>query len=287
LQYKGLVQLPDLSLFWLRVAAALYSVGLADALIRLLRRHSPLFPYAFAAFAAGALFHFVALVELSVAQRHLAANNFFETASLCALLLAAVYLLIHWRLRFELLSVFVFPLVFVLTFIGARGAPGPGWADPRVRNVWLLTHILLVLAGYTALLLAAGGAVFYLLGERRLKRKASPGPALFGLVAADQLPPLETLDTFITRAMSVGCVAITLAVVAASSYAFIETGTRWISKPEIVVSLITWFFYLLMVFLRLSAGWRGRKAALLTLTVLGFAAVTWAAHVGLRPLLER
>jgi ABC-type transport system involved in cytochrome c biogenesis permease subunit len=85
--------------------------------------------------------------------------------------------------------------------------------------------------------------------------------------------------------MSVGCVAITLAVVAASSYAFMESGTRWISEPKIIVSLATWFFYLLMVFLRLSAGWRGRKAAILALIVLAFAALTWAAHVGLRPLL--
>jgi ABC-type uncharacterized transport system permease subunit len=275
----------EMSLFWLRTAAVLYAAGLADAMLRLLRRHSPFFPYALSAFAAGALFHFVALVESSVAQRHLAANNFFETASLWAFLTAVVYLVIHWRLRFEVLSVFVFPLVFILTFISALRAPGGGWDDPRVRNAWLLTHILLVLIGYAGLLLASGGAVFYLLGERRLKRRNPAAPAFFGLVTPDQLPPLETLDTLITRAMSVGCVAITLAVVAASSYAFMESGTRWISEPKIIVSLATWFFYLLMVFLRLSAGWRGRKAAILALIVLAFAALTWAAHVGLRPLL--
>jgi hypothetical protein len=37
-----------------------------------------------------------------------------------------------------------------------------------------------------------------------------------------------------------------------------------------------------MVFLRTSAGWRGRKAAVMSLAVLGFSALTWAAHVGLK-----
>ena len=41
-----------------------------------------------------------------------------------------------------------------------------------------------------------------------------------------------------------------------------------------------------MIFLRASAGWRGRKAAVMALVVLGCAALTWAAHVGLRPTLD-
>jgi hypothetical protein len=36
-----------------------------------------------------------------------------------------------------------------------------------------------------------------------------------------------------------------------------------------------------MVFLRMSAGWRGRKAAVMALSVVGFSVLTWAAHAGL------
>lgn len=278
--------LPEMSLFWLRLAVAFYAAGLVDSILTLLRRQTGLFRIALPLFQIGAVLHFVSIVEHSVALRHLAANNFFETASLCALLFALVFLFIHWRYEFDGLSVFVFPLVFLMTLIGSMGTPVSGWADPRVRDAWLLAHILLVLIGYAGLVISAGAAVFYLLQERRLKRKQPRSP-LWPAFAADRLPPLETLDTLITRSMSVGFVAITLAVVAGSTWAFIESGTRWISEAKIAVSLITWGFYLLMVFLRLSAGWRGRKAAVLALTVVGFAALTWAAHVGLRPLLER
>jgi len=42
-----------------------------------------------------------------------------------------------------------------------------------------------------------------------------------------------------------------------------------------------------MVFLRVSAGWRGRKAAFMAIAVVGCSALTWAAHAGLRNLLVR
>ncbi len=280
--------MPETSVIWLRLAVALYALGLLQSILSVLRRGTRLFPFAQAAFRLGVVFHFVSVVERSMALRHLAVNDFFETASLCALLVALVYLFVGWRYHFSGLSLMIFPLVALLSLMGAMGTPISAWSDQRVRNAWLLTHILLVLAGYAGLLLSAGASVFYLIQERRLKRRHAPSDlALLSFLGSDRLPPLETLDNLITHSLSIGFVAITLAVVAGSSWAFIELGTRWISQAKIVVSLVTWGFYLLMVFLRISSGWRGRKAAYLSLTGLAFAAFTWAAHVGLRPLLEK
>jgi ABC-type uncharacterized transport system permease subunit len=275
-----------MSIVWLRLAALLYGAGLLQAIASILRRGSRAFPFALGAFQVAVVLHAVAFVEHSVALRHLAANNFYETASLAALIFAVVYLFIEWRYHFASLSIFVFPLVSLLTLTAAMGTPLASWSDSRVRGAWLITHILLVLVGFAGLLLSAAAALFYLLQERRLKRRNSSGDFL-NLVTPDRLPPLETLDSLITRSMSVGFVAMTLAVVAGSGWASIEYGVRWVSEAKIIVSFVTWGFYLLMVFLRLSAGWRGRKAAVLSLTVLGFAVLTWAAHVGLRPLLEK
>ena len=276
-----------MSTVWLRLAAVLYGAGLLQAILTILRRGTRTFPFALGAFQVAVVLHAVAFVERSVTLRHLAANNFFETASLAALIFAVVYLFIEWRYHFASLSIFVFPLVSLLTLTAAMGTPLASWTDPRVRGAWLITHILLVLVGFAGLLLSAAAALFYLLQERRLKRKHSAGGDFLNLVTPERLPPLETLDSLITRSMSVGFVAMTLAVVAGSGWASIEYGVRWVSEAKIIVSFITWGFYLLMVFLRLSAGWRGRKAAVLSLTVLGFAVLTWAAHVGLRPLLEK
>ena len=87
-------------------------------------------------------------------------------------------------------------------------------------------HVVLVLVGYAALLFTAVAAVLYLMQERELKRKK---PRSF----YHRLPPLGTLDDLITSFMGLGFVLITLAVIAGSTWAFVELGTRWIADPKI------------------------------------------------------
>jgi ABC-type uncharacterized transport system permease subunit len=50
---------------------------------------------------------------------------------------------------------------------------------------------------------------------------------------------------------------------------------------SIQIAVITWVLLLITMFLRTSAGWRGRKAAVMALAVLGCSAVTWVAHAQL------
>lgn len=265
---------------WLRVAAVLYSVGLLHAIVTVLSRRARLFRPALAACCVGAVLHMVSLVEDGLAFQQFPAHDFYESASLCAFLIVLGFLLVYWRYQFESLSVFLFPLAFVLTLVGSLGSPISTWTNPTVRDAWLLVHVTLVLLGYAALLLMAAASLAYLIQERHLKSKK---PRVF----FDRLPPLGTLDELISRSMAIGFVLITLAVIAGSTWAFIESGTRWIREPKIAISLVTWGFYLAMVFLRVSAGWRGRKAAFMAITVLGCSALTWAAHAGLRDLLVK
>lgn len=270
----------ETSTMWLRVAAALYAVGLVHAIAVLVRRYAGLFRPALAAFTVGAVLHMVSIVEEAFYTGHFPLNSFYESVSLCAFLIAVVFLFVYWRYEFETLSVFLFPLVFVMTLLGALGNPVATWTSRTVRDAWLTVHVALVLLGYAALLVMTAASIAYLIQERHLKSKR---PAAW----FDRLPPLGTLDELISKSMAFGFVLITLAVVAGSTWAFIESGTRWIREPKIVISLVTWAFYLAMVFLRVNAGWRGRKAALLAIAVVGCSALTWAAHSGLRSLLVK
>jgi len=269
-----------MGLFWLRLATLLYGVGLLHVMAVLLRGKSGFLKPALFAFLVAAVLHFVAIVELSVAIGHLPVDNFFHSATVCAFLIAVLFLFVYWRYDAASLSVCIFPLVFVMTQVGAMGTPMLSWPSSNLRNAWLLLHVIMVLLGYAALLLTAVASIFYLIQERQLKRKRS-------LALFKRLPPLGTLDNLITNAMSFGFVFITLGVIAGSTWAFIESGTGWISDPRIALAFITWGFYLAMVFLRATAGWRGRKAAMMAVAVLCCSALTWAAHVGLSSLLAK
>jgi ABC-type uncharacterized transport system permease subunit len=270
----------EMSIVWLRVATGLYSIGLLHAILTVLRKRSGLFNVAMGAFYVGVVLHFVGIVQLGVATGTLPLNNVNETMSACGLLIALGYIFVYWRYQFASISVCVFPLVFLMTQVGSMEFPVEGWSDPRVRSASLLLHILLVLLGYAGLALTAIASIFYLIRERQLKKKTTS--RLF-----DRLPPLGTLDNLITVSMGFGFVFITLGVIVGSTWAFIEFGTAWIGQAKIAISLVTWFFYLAMIFLRMTAGWRGRKAAVMALCVLGFSVLTWAAHARLQDTLVR
>ncbi|MBV9508201.1 MAG: cytochrome c biogenesis protein CcsA [Acidobacteriia bacterium] len=269
-----------MSVMWLRVAAALYSVGLLHAILMLVRRREQVFRVALGAFSLGAVFHFVSIAEEGIAANRCPISNFYETLSMCAFLVAILYLFVQWRYKMASLSAFIFPLVFVGSLVATLGNPVSTWSSSAVRNTWLTVHIVLVLLGIAALVVTAVASLLYLAQERELKAKK---PRKFYY----RLPALGTLDDLISKSMAVGFVLITLAVIAGSTWAFIEMRTAWIGDPKIAISFFTWGIYMAMVFLRTTAGWRGRKAAIMTVTVLGFSMITWAAHARLGALLLR
>ena len=120
----------EMSVIWLRVAAALYSVGLLHAILTLIRKRENLFRVALGAFSIGAVLHFVSIIEEGLLQNRCPIANFYETLSMCAFLVTLVFLFVYWRYKLESLSVFVFPLVFVMTLVATMGNPGERLDQP-------------------------------------------------------------------------------------------------------------------------------------------------------------
>jgi ABC-type uncharacterized transport system permease subunit len=127
-------------------------------------------------------------------------------------------------------------------------------------------HILLATVGVATFALAAVLAVVYLLQERRLKRKK------FDQVMKTDTAPLDTLDRLAAACVSFGFPVFTLTIV---------TGAAWIAKlgllrtgqavrPEYLLTVIAWAALGGLLVARVVSGWRGRRAALLT--VAGFSA---------------
>ena len=247
-------------------------------MLALLRKRNGLYPIARATFRIGVVLHGVAIVDLGLAARGIPVENFFQVLSLCAFLIAVLFLIVEWRYQFTSTAVAHFPLVFVMTLVAALERPVATLTDVRVRETWLAVHILLIIAGYAALLITTAASIAYLVQERRLKSKK-------GGRLLEKLPPLATLDNLISGSLGVAFVLITLGVIFVVTWAFMYSGTGWIRDPRITVSFVTWALLLATIYLRTTAGWRGRKAAVMAVVVVGCCVVTWAAHTGLRPAL--
>jgi ABC-type transport system involved in cytochrome c biogenesis permease subunit len=266
--------LPNSGIFWLRVAACFYAVGLLHSMLVLLRKRGGMYTAARATFRIAAILHGVAIVDLGRAAAHIPVENFYQTLSLCAFLIAVLFLAVESKYQFASTAVALFPLVFLMVLVSATERPVAPFGNLEVRDAWLATHIVLVIAGYASLLLTSVAAVCYLIQERRLKSKK-------GGRLLEKLPPLATLDNLISGSLGVAFVLITLGMVLVITWEFIYEGSNsWIGNPRVTVSLVTWALLLATTYLRATAGWRGRKAAVMSLVVLGCSAITWAAHTG-------
>ena len=94
----------EMSVIWLRVAAALYSLGLLHSILTLTQRRDNLFRYALGAARAGVLLHLVSVIEEGLITGRCPIANFYETLSMCALIVMSLFLVVHWRYKIESLQ---------------------------------------------------------------------------------------------------------------------------------------------------------------------------------------
>jgi ABC-type uncharacterized transport system permease subunit len=257
-------------ILWLRVALGCYAMGLLYAVLALARRGFSLNRIAMPAMSLGMVFHVVSLIEAVLLSGQLALTSAHNAESLLALLIMAGFMIVYLVYHTTSPGIVIFPLVFVLTFITATGQQPFLLPSPAVRSSWLLAHIALIFTGYAALFLSFGASVLYLLQERSLKSKKA------GIMT--RLPALEVIDEIGYRALMLGFPFMTLGLIAGMVIAQATYGRVNFVDPKILLSILMWAVYLVLLYTRWSAGWRGRRAAYLATGALASAIVAWAAN---------
>jgi len=260
-----------MSLVWLRVALLCYTVGLLYALVALTRTSEILSKIALHAAYLGMVLHLVSLVEAVHQTGQLSLASVHNSESLLGFLIMVVFMLVYLVYKTTSTGIVVFPLVFLLTFIAATGQQPLVFNSTAVQHGWLAAHIITIFTGYAALFVSFGASLLYLLQERALKAKSTRG--LFS-----RLPALQVIDDIGYRSLMLGFPFMTLGlifgtIVAQSAYHRVD-----FSDPKILLSVLMWAVYLVMVFTRLTAGWRGRRAAWLASAAFAAAVVAWVAN---------
>jgi HemX protein len=258
-------------IIWLRVALALYALGLVYVLVALTRTRELLNRLALHAAYLGMVFHFVAIVEAVRQSGQLSLASLSVAASVLGFLIMVVFLIAYMVYQTTSPGIVVFPLVFLLTFLGAMRQEPFVLASSSARQGWLIAHISLIFAGYAALVLSFSASLIYLLQERALKSKR-PG----GLLS--RLPSLQVTDEIGFRSLLIGFPFMTAGLVAGMVIAQANFGRVDFRDAKIFLSLLTWAVYLVLLYTRWSAGWRGRRAAYLAAGAFAMAIVAWAAN---------
>jgi ABC-type uncharacterized transport system permease subunit len=262
-----------LPLFWLRVALSLYGVGLLYALVSFWGGRKVLTRITLPAVGLAMVFHFVSIVENAMFSGTWAPTTMHGLESLLAFVLMGFFFAVYARYKATSPGIAVFPLVFWLTFSASSYAePTEPIAPLFVSLQWIYVHVALILIGYSALFFSFVASILYLIQERNLKSKA--GMAGFW----SRLPALETIDEIGFKCLSWGFPFMTLGLIAGSILAEARYGSHYFADPKILLSGLMWVIYMVLLYTRWSAGWRGRRAAYLATFAFGAAVLAWAAN---------
>ncbi len=249
----------------LQLAAALYlasglagAVSLSIAGVRTGR-------VALALLGTAALAHAASFIALHGVEPVPRLTDLPQAVSFMALMGVIAFGVFARRGRLAGLTVLLGPLAFLAAFFAALHAPDP---DVDVMaGAWPHAHVLLAGSGLALLAVAAAAGGFYLVENRRLKRKLiHAGPRA--------LPSLETLDRINAAALAVGFPLLTLGVLTGMMWVQGARGAWFTGSAHEAWNGIAWLIYAALVAARFAAQQGARDAA--ASAVAGFAFLLFA-----------
>ena len=261
-------------LFWLRIALTLYGVGLLYAILSLWGGRQVLTRIMLPAVGLGAVFHLVAITEYAMLGDVWTTAFPHQVESLLSFVLMAFFFVVYLRYKTSSPGIAVFPVVFILMVSASSPAAQSNSPSPFATPGWIFMHVVLILVGYSALFFSFFASILYLIQERNLKAVSAGGGFW------SKLPALATIDEIGYKCLVVGFPFMTLGLVAGSILAEARYGASYFKDPKIVLSILMWAVYMVLLYTRWSAGWRGRRAAYLAAFAFGAAMLAWSANNG-------
>jgi cytochrome c-type biogenesis protein CcsB len=207
---------------------------------------------------AGCILHQLAILHRYVAYGHFQITNMHDALSFCGLAIVSIYLVVENRYKVTALGSFVTPVAFLMMLGSSALAQDLAPLDPTLQNIWIYIHTMLAFGSYALFTVSGGVAVMYLLLSHLLKTK------YLGQIV-QKLPSLEKLDDIGQRCLNLGFPMLTITLIIGSLVATQRWGSYWSWEPKQVWSLVIWSVYALLLNGRLVLGWRGKRAALLSL----------------------
>jgi cytochrome c-type biogenesis protein CcsB len=234
--------------------------------------------------------HFVALLGRGMAAdpHRVPWGNMYEFSSMVSLVAVTVFLALLTRQKVRFLGAFVMaPVVLYLGLAGTVLYANAGPLVPALNSYWIKIHVVAAITASGAFMVSGVATVLYLLKERWERRNPQvslgPGAAAAVEVGAPPeqltppeqrglmawLPASEVLDRLAYRVVAFAFPVWTFAIMAGAIWAEQAWSRYWGWDPKETWSFITWLAYAAYLHARATAGWRGRRAAVLSLIGFG------------------
>jgi len=243
--------------FWFYLAGFLLFIGFYGL------KKEQLSEIAFWSFALGFVSHTIAIFLRWRLAGHDPWSNMYEYLSVTTWSSVLAMMIIIKKFKKPVLGVCLAPVSFLL--MGLSSLLPKNVEDqlvPALQSIWLTIHVSLSILGEGAFAIAFGVSIMYLV-RSRMEAVSDKNPGTI------RLPDLDFLDEINYKAISIGYPLFTVgALIAGAIWASKAWGAYWSWDPKEVTALITWIFYTIYLHARFQRGWKGNKAAVMS--ILGF-----------------
>ncbi|MGZ8429870.1 MAG: c-type cytochrome biogenesis protein CcsB [Candidatus Deferrimicrobiaceae bacterium] len=190
-------------------------------------------------------------------------TNLYESLVFFAWSVNLFYLVVEWKYKSRTFGAFVMPIAFGTMLFAFTNESSIQPLVPALQSYWLHAHVITCFVGYAAFAVSAGVALMYLMKAKREERNVTGG-----VVA--RFPSTKVLDELVYKAIIWGFPFLTAGIITGAAWANYAWGTYWSWDPKETWSLIVWLVYAAFLHARVTRGWHGRRAAILS--IVGFVA---------------
>ena len=210
-------------------------------------------------YAIATLFLGLGVLTRGISAGRVPWGNMYEFSITGALSFSVAFLVVgrKYDLRWLGLPISILVLLILGTAITLLYRPSAPLV-PALRSTWLVVHVSAAILSGGVFLLANTLAATYLWLDR-MEAKGSRNNF------ARRLPSLETLDQLTYRLVAFVFPLWTFAIIAGAIWAEAAWGRYWGWDPKETWAFITWILYAGYLHARVTAGWKGKKAAWLCL----------------------
>jgi cytochrome c-type biogenesis protein CcsB len=211
--------------------------------------------------------HLGVLVSRGIAADRWPWGNMYEFLTAISFAAVTVFMIVMFRYRARFLGAFVMLAAVIalgVANIWLYDSVGPVTA--ALNSYWIALHVTAAIIATGSFTVAGAATVLYLVKDRAERRG---GVAEGGVLS--RLPSIEGLDRLSMRVTTFAFPIWTAAIIMGAIWADQAWGRYWGWDPKEIWSFITWIIYAAYLHSRATAGWKGRKAAVLSL--IAFAAL--------------
>jgi cytochrome c-type biogenesis protein CcsB len=220
---------------------------------------------AFVLTCAGLAAHVIGIFTRGLAEHRVPWGNMYEF--IMAISCMAVIVLVAAAVRYRAYYIGLFVLIPVVLALGLAVTvvyTPAGAVVPALQSYWIAIHVTAMIVASGLYIVGAVVTVMYLMTDRYERRTAAGLSSGIGGIIR-YLPGSAILDRLSYRAILFAFPVWTFGIMAGAIWADQAWGRYWGWDPKETWSFITWVVYAGFLHARATAGWRGRRAAVIQL----------------------